>query len=116
MGLFLGFFVSPVLASLQSGVSSFAHEFHLTYTADHGTFEQQLKYLDEQWAEVEQFITAKLEERGGSLRQGDLWPLPLSPSGQIAALKKYARSHPMHVNSTVFFTGLKRVNRRASRN
>ena len=97
VGLAAGFFFKPILQSQRSMLISVIEGMNMVYEPDHSDFPSQMKYLDEKWPEVEFLISAELGRRGGKVKHNDLVALPLSESGRVNAMKKFARIYPEKV-------------------
>lgn len=114
IGLGLGFFFSPIFRAIRMGISYIALEMNLTFSPDHGSFEEQQRYIEEKWKEVERVIDANLQLSNGRVEMSDLLSLPLDDSGKIAAMKKYARLHPERSRVQQSLTGVRLYKRSIS--
>ena len=98
-GLALGFFFLPL-----SGITAKFLAPHDFYHSDEaGDFPSQLRYIENNWPEVERVVTSALDQNGRVIREYHLLALPLDRSGRTAVLKKYARTYPLRARVKIEF-------------
>jgi hypothetical protein len=91
-GLALGFFLVPgsrVIVSVSSSVLSPPPARDVpSEVAD------PLKYVEDNWPEVERVVQHALARHKGIARASDLRALPIDEAGRVSALRRYARTYP----------------------
>ncbi len=93
-GLALGFFLVPVSRMVVSVLSSLNQSLNPPRLGSSSEVADQVKYIDEHWAEVERVVENALGRNAGSIREYHLLALPLDEAGRVSVLRKYARSYP----------------------
>ena len=94
-GLALGFFVVLVSRVLVSALSSISQVLSPPPSSElPSEVQDQLRYIEEHWPEVERVVVNALGHKNGSIRQYHLRALPLDEAGRVSVLRRYARTYP----------------------
>ena len=103
-GLALGFFIVPLSSLLVSVTDSMSAGAIAERTAP-SEYPDQIKYIDEQWPEIERVASCALDQHRGTIREYHLKSLPLDLKGRVSVLRRYARTHPDRTSFSQEFLG-----------
>lgn len=98
-GLALGFFLVPVSRMLDS---AYPRPPQIGASKE---VQDQLKYIEEHWPEVERVVENALGQNKGIIREYHLLALPLDEAGRVSVLRRYARTYPERTSFGQGFLG-----------
>jgi hypothetical protein len=105
-GLAFGFFLVPASRVIVSVFSSISQILSPPPSSEvPSEVQDQLKYIEEHWPEVERVVVNALGHKKGSIRQYHLRALPLDEAGRVSVLRRYARTYPERTSFSQGFLG-----------